>query len=206
MTVIDTNDDVSNHIPLLRNRGVTAIGRYYSSASWKRVTPREAQIIGSSGMSLFVVFENDGDPALDGNLGMTHAQIALQQAGAIGQPSGSAIYFAMEHLPNGYTTADIPGVKGYFNQIQSVIQNKFKLGVYSDGVICDALLSSGQCSFAWLSASTSFAGSRAFYDSGRWALAQKTPVDQNWNGLSVDINEAKPAFGAFTPNQIAGTA
>jgi hypothetical protein len=209
MTVIDTNDDVSGKIPLLREKGVTAVGRYYSSRAGKRISPREAQIIAAAGLKMFVVFEDSGDPPLGGNAGTTDAQLAIQQARAIGQPAGSAIYFAMEHLPNGYTHSDLPGVKAYFGQIRSVFQGAYKIGVYSDGVVCDALLSSGLCDYAWLSASMSFEGSKAFYQSGRWSLAQQTPLDQDWNGISVDTDEAKPSFGEFVPGPLAmpqGTA
>jgi hypothetical protein len=55
-------------------------------------------------------FENNGDPTLDGDASTSDAQLALQQAEAIGQPLNSAIYFVLEHLPNGYTSQDVPGV------------------------------------------------------------------------------------------------
>lgn len=199
MVVIDTNDDVSEKIPFLLKKGVTAVGRYYSSAHGKRISASEAEAIAAAGLKLFMVFEDNGDPPLGGNAGSTDAKLALEQARAIGQPAGSAIYFAMEHLPNGYTSADLPGVKAYFQQIQAAFQGKYKIGVYSDGVVCDALLTSRLCDFAWLSASMGFQGSKAFYLSGRWSLAQQTPLDQNWSGLSVDTNEAKQTFGEFVP-------
>jgi hypothetical protein len=199
MIVIDTNDDVSGKIPPLLKKGVVAIGRYYSSEKGKRISASEAQAIAAAGLKLFMVFEDNGDPPLDGNAGSTDAQLALEQARAIGQPAGSAIYFAMEHLPNGYTTSDLPGVKTYFQQIRTAFQGKYKIGVYSDGVVCDALLTSGLCNYAWLSASMGFQDSKTFYLSGRWSLAQQTPLDQNWSGLSVDTNEAKPTFGEFVP-------
>ena len=200
MVVIDTNDNVSGSIPMLKSKGVIAVGRYYSSSAGKRITRQEANVIAKAGLKLFVVFEDRGDPPLGGDAGTTNAQLALQQAKAIGQPLGSAIYFAMEHLPDGYTDQDIPGIEAYFDQIRSVLQGKYKVGVYSDGLVCDALLSSGLCDYAWLSASISFEGSKAFYRSGRWSLAQQTPLDQDWNGLSVDTNEAKPTFGEFVPH------
>jgi len=34
----------------------------------------------------------------------------------------------------------LPGVKAYFQQIRSCFQGIYKIGVYSDGVVCDALL------------------------------------------------------------------
>jgi C1A family cysteine protease len=199
MIVIDTNDDVSGKLPFLLKKGVTAVGRYYSSANGKRISTSEAEAIAAAGLKLFVVFEDNGDPPLGGNAGTTDARLALEQARAIGQPAGSAIYFAMEHLPNGYTIADLPGVKAYFQQIQAAFQGKYKIGVYSDGVVCDALLTSKLCDYAWLSASMGFQDSKPFYLSGRWSLAQQTPLDQNWSGLSVDTNEAKPSFGEFVP-------
>lgn len=203
MIVIDTNDDVSGKIPLLLKKGVVAVGRYYSSEKGKRISPSEAEAIAAAGLKLFVVFEDNGDPPLGGDAGSTDAKLALEQARAIGQPAGSAIYFAMEHLPNGYTSADLPGVKAYFQQIQAAFQGKYKIGVYSDGVVCDALLTSKLCDYAWLSASTGFQDSEAFYLSGRWSLKQQTPLDQVWSGLSVDTNEAKPTFGEFVPLPLA---
>src|SRR5258708_53161 len=102
----------------------------------------------------------------------------------------------MEHLPDGYDASHMPGIKNYYSGLKQVLGGKYKLGVYSDGVVCDALLSSGACEYAWLSASTAFPGSREFDRSGRWAVAQRK-VDLDWSGLSVDTNDAKPDFGAF---------
>jgi len=199
MAVIDTNSIVSGKIQTLKDRGVTAVGRYYTSLnSSKKLEKPEAQKISAANIKIFVVYEDHGDPELTEDKGRADATAALQQAQAIGQPEGSAIYFALEHLPNGYTHNHIPGIKLYVNGLKAVIGNKYKLGVYSDGVVCDALLSSGQCDFAWLSASMGFEGSKKFFESGRWVLAQKTPLDQDWNGLSIDINDAKPEFGAFS--------
>ena len=196
IAVIDTNDNTTTRIDSLRARGVTAVGRYYSSSAWKRLTKPEAKALSEAGIQLFTVFENSGDPELSVQQGLHDAQIALQQATQVAQPEGSAIYFAMEHLPNGYDASHVPGIKNYFSGLKQVLGDRYKLGVYSDGVVCDALLSSGACEYAWLSASTAFPGSKEFDRSGRWTLAQRR-VDLDWSGLSVDTNDAKPNFGAF---------
>ena len=81
--------------------------------------------------------------------------------------------------------------------IGSVIGQRYAVGVYSNGVICEALLNAQLCRHAWLSASTAFEGSAQFYASRRWALAQQTPVDIDWDGLSIDNDEAAADFGAF---------
>src|SRR4051812_14971294 len=113
MTVIDTNDNVSAHLDMLRSRGVTAIGRYYSSRAWRRLTRSEAAAISRAGISIFTVFENDGDPDLTRDNGINHAQIAVSQARDVGQPNGSAIYFALEHLPSGYKRRHVDAIKDY---------------------------------------------------------------------------------------------
>lgn len=194
--IIDTADNVSHRLPYLKGRGVVAIGRYYSSSSWKRLTHPEAVAISDAGFKLFAVFENNGDPDLTVEQGVHDAQIASVQAMNIGQPSGSTIYFALEHLPSGYTADDVPGALDYFDGIREVLGDRYDAGVYSDGVICDMLLKHGLCVHAWLSASTSFEGSKAFDASGQWSLAQRR-IDQNWGGLSIDTNDAKPIFGQW---------
>jgi len=196
MTVVDTDSNTSGHIPLLRNKGVTAVGRYYSTKAWKRLTRREAQALSDAGIEIFTVFEDSGDPELSADRGIHDAQIALLQATSIGQPQGSTIYFAMEHLPDGYNASHLPGIRNYYHGLKEVLDGKYSLGVYSDGVVCDALLGGGLCEHAWLSASTSFPGSRDFDRSGRWALAQRR-VDLKWSGLSIDTDDAKEDFGAF---------
>jgi hypothetical protein len=111
MLVIDTDGNVSGHIAFLKAKNVDTIGRYYSSDAGKRLTKTEAQKVCAAGLKLFTVFEDHhGDPRLDGDAGTSDAQIALQQAQAVGQPAGSAIYFALEHLPGGYKQQHVPGI------------------------------------------------------------------------------------------------
>jgi Domain of unknown function (DUF1906) len=197
MLTIDTDGNVSGHIALLKSKNVGAVGRYYSEAAWKRITKSEAQKIAAAQIKLFMVFENRGDSDLEGDAGTSDGQLALSQARSIGQPNGSAIYFALEHLPSGYTSAQIPGIKNYIQQIRAVIGDQFKVGVYSDGATLDALLASHLIDYAWLSASRGFDGSRSFYECGRWALAQDPHIDIDWEGIKIDLNETKDDFGQF---------
>lgn len=197
MSVIDTSSKVTAGIETLKSHGVTTVGRYYSSSSWKRLTKPEAEAICSGGMDIFTVFENGGDPLLTEDSGIHDAMIAKGQAEGIGQPKGSAIYFALEHLPNGYDTKHVPGVKKYMKGVKSVLNGHYAVGAYSDGVICRALLDAGLVDYTWLSASSSFPGTHEFYDSGDWSLAQRK-VDLDWDGLSIDTNKAKAEFGGFS--------
>jgi hypothetical protein len=140
MTVVDTNDNRSSHTASLKCRSVTEVGGYYLSRAWKRLTKPEVRALSDAGIKIFTVFEDNGDPELSISSGIHDARIALQQATSVGQPEGSAIYFALEHLPNGYNTSHEPGIGNYFDGLKQVLESKYKLGVYSDCVVCDAQL------------------------------------------------------------------
>jgi hypothetical protein len=201
MVVIDTNSNCSRKIDYLKRKGVIAVGRYYRIRKPEyRITALEAQKLSAAGIMIFMVYEDTGQKVsldLTSAQGRADGRTAVAQARDIGQPFGGAIYFAVEGLPHGYTSADLPAIRDYFGGVKEAVGDRFKLGVYSDGVVCKTLLDEKYCAYTWLSASTSFEGTQAFYRSGRWNLAQKTPLDQDWEGLSVDVNEAKPDFGAF---------
>jgi len=207
MAIIDTNNNVSGHLSVLKALGVTAIGRYYASSQRKRVTRIEASAISAAGLDLFVVFENSGDPQLSFESGVHDAQIALGQAEALGQPEGTAIYFALEHDKfGGFGTDHIPGLKRYLDGVKHVLGPQYKVGVYGDGVVCKTALDAGLCDFTWLSASTKHPGTPEFTASGRATLIQgkRSPndrggaIDKTIDGLSIDFNIAlKPDFGQF---------
>lgn len=197
MTVIDTDTNCTPHLDDLKRRGVTAIGRYYAARGSKRITKTEAQAICAAGLQLFIVYEDSGSPELSVDRGRHDGQIALSQAKAIGQPQGTPIYFAMEHLPNGYTEKDVAGIKRYFEGIRRAFGDSYKIGCYSNGTTLQALLDAEAIQYAWLSASLSFDGSHAFKAGRKWCLAQDPHIDQNWRGVSVDVNDVNGDFGAF---------
>ncbi len=162
MTVIDTNSNCTESIDMLRAKSVTAVGRYYRVVhpEW-RLTKAEAQQLSAAGIKLFTVYEDAGhNLTLTAAQGKADGQNALEQATEVGQPTGTAIYFALEGLPNGYLASDLPGIRKYFAGVQQAIGTKYQLGVYSNGLVCETLLDEGVCSYTWLSASKAFAGTR----------------------------------------------
>jgi hypothetical protein len=154
----------------------------------------EADAICAAGMSVFTVFEAGAEPSLDAETGSKHAGYAIDQAHAVGQPRGSAIYFALD---SNLVAADVADAKAYFDGVTSVIAGEFEIGVYGDGTICKAMLDANICKFAWLSASRGYDGSRAFYASEAWSLAQDPKINQPLAGIRVDYNESNGEFGAF---------
>ena len=198
MTIVDCSTKCIGKVHILQQHNVSVVGRYYSTAHPSRVlTKAEAEEISRAGIMMFTVYEDHGRPVLTKDQGRSDGKTALDQAQATGQPHGTAIYFAVEGLPDGYDTPDLPAIKDYFSGVQLSIGNAYKLGVYSDGVVCKELQDDGVCAFTWLSASNAFPGTRAYLASRKWALHQTLPLDQDWNGLSIDPDEANGDFGGF---------
>jgi len=210
MLVIDTNTSCLNNVAYLKGQGVTTVGRYYGVQESYRdiVSLKEAQELSKSQISIFVVFEKTGKASelvLTSAAGAADADIALGQAAVIKQPNNSAIYFAVEGLPNGYTSNDLPALREYFTGIQTKLSGKYQIGVYGDGVVCGTLQKEGFCQFTWLAAaSTSFEGTCKYFggEVPLWDLAQVPPLDMTWNNLSVDFNvpnlrRNNGNFGAF---------
>jgi Domain of unknown function (DUF1906) len=195
MKALDADRDVTKSLKFIVADGYDAVGRYYSSNSLKKLTRAEALAIGTAGLQAFVVFEDEARPDLTKAAGLRDGQMALKQATDVQQPKGSALYFALD---SELDSADLPGVRDYFAGISSAVGEAYQLGVYADGIVCDALLDDGVCQYAWLSASRGYPGSRQFYKNKKWALAQDPDIDQGYHGLSIDTNEVNGSFGGFT--------
>jgi hypothetical protein len=202
--IIDTNSKCTSQVAWLVNRGVEVVGRYYSSVNPSKViTKAEARALCLGGIRLFTIYEDAGKAAdlpLTSDEGVKHGNAAKAQAQGIGQPAGSVIYFALEGLPDGYGPDNLPGVRDYFNGVVGALGVSYRAGVYGDGLVCQTLLDEGLTAHTWLAqAAWTFPGSRDFYKSKRWNLAQilgDLPPD-DWKGLSVDMNEGLGDIGDF---------
>jgi hypothetical protein len=197
MSAVDASTNVTTYLPTLAASGVKAIGRYYSINTSKVLTQMEAEAITNAGLSIFVVYEDGNDPTkFNGNLGTFQAQQALICARDVGQPQGSAIYFAVDFdcTPAQFQQQITP----YFNAISAVFAAQgfpYKIGVYGSGLVCQGLLAAGLCSYTWLTNSTGFQGYKQFYASKRWNLAQHLP--KLYGKLQADPNETAADFGVF---------
>jgi hypothetical protein len=117
----------------------------------------------------------------------------------IGQPYGSAIYFAVDYDP---TQADIDGViSNYFTGVRAALyvgaegQPSYRVGVYGSGLCCASLIEREIASLSWLSQSTGFAGSRQYAEQRRYDLIQMLPVrivGEDGVVLSIDPDATHP--------------
>lgn len=214
-TVIDTPWNTLPHIATLKARGVRTIIRYYnlsnsSSLPEKRVTPEEAQAMGELGISLAVVFQQRG--GADGRIadlsaenGTRDAQRAAELALTVGQPDGSAIYFAVDH--DYWKPADLQQIKAYFLAVRAALAGKYRVGVYGSGTVARTVRDAGAADLIWLAAAKGWSGTRAMLETDQWALYQVWPPVND--PLPHDGNVISPAwhdYGQFVPFSLAAAA
>jgi hypothetical protein len=199
MNGVDASEDCTSYAAQIAAAGYGFVGRYYSQNASKALHADEAQSLCEAGLQLVTVYE-DG-PTSDSYFTTARAQADAQrawtQAQAVGQPAGTAIYFAVDYdAPN----AAIRGAIGsYFGAVATVLARQprtYLVGIYGSGRSCDWMLTQGLAQRTWLAGATGWAGHRAFSRSNRWNIRQGGTA--KIGALTVDTNESNGDFGAFT--------
>jgi peptidoglycan hydrolase-like protein with peptidoglycan-binding domain len=174
--------------------------RYYSNSSSKTMTRAEAVALSEAGLQIAAVYEDSNNDIkfFSAELGKKNAAKALLLAAGIGQPAGSAIYFAVDFDP---TAAQVRGaISDYFREVAlalAVAPTPYAVGVYGSGLTCRIIRDAGLATFTWLSGSTGFQESTKFRPQAH--LIQVAPDRKICNNnLSIDDDIAQSEnFGAF---------
>jgi hypothetical protein len=182
--------------------GVKAVGRYYNYGSGSKVLTRaEAQALIAHGISIWTVFQFWGNAPrwFSKALGEADAARALQCAQElVGQPEGSTIYFGADYNEKGAAYAS--NIVPYFTAVKAVFTRAdgtmpYRIGVYSDGLVCRRLVEDGLVTDTWLSCSSSFAEHGSYFQSRKWKISQTCGVPP-LAGVSVD-DDVVTASGDF---------
>jgi peptidoglycan hydrolase-like protein with peptidoglycan-binding domain len=197
---MDTDVNCSGFAGELAGAGMQFVARYYSDDLEKTLTSAEAQKLCSGGVAIVAVFEdsNDSTSFFSTEIGNSQAAKALQLASAVGQPAGTAIYFAVDFDP---ALADVQGpISDYFKAIQASLVAapvQYVAGVYGSGLTCRIIRDGGLARFTWLTGSTGFSEYSSFRTQAD--LLQLAPERALFNGqLCIDDDIAQSAeFGAF---------
>lgn len=197
---IDLPTDASNALNDIRDSKLDFVARYYRSreSRWPTLTAAEAQRLSLLGVNIVAVWEwHSHDPAYFSYAsGYSDAINAYTQAKAVGQPAGSAIYFAVDYNA---PSSEISGaIDQYFGGIAAGLaatgngRPEYKVGVYGSGAVCEAMRRAGLAQYAWLTNSTSWTGTLDYAD---WNIRQ----GGHFSVLSFDhdSNEAKDDYGGF---------
>ncbi|MET3599072.1 glycoside hydrolase domain-containing protein [Martelella mangrovi] len=205
--IIDTPWDTTSYISQLKSGGVETVIRYYNhenseSLPEKQLGGSEAAALDAAGLSLAVIFEQDGGAGgqigdLDATAGKSDAAQALALAKTLGQPHGSAIYFSVDY--DYYQQSDLNRIAPYFAAVAAALKGLFRVGVYGSGTVCTAMQDAGHAELIWLAGSTGWSGTQQVLSTDRWALFQSEmnisdPLPHDGNSASSSF----PNFGQFT--------
>lgn len=209
--IIDSAHSVADLAPDLAAAGVRTVMRYYnhrnsSALPSKRLNATEARRVAEAGMTLGTVFQQRGGARghigdLDAAHGLRDGARAATLAREIGQPEGSAIYFAVDH--DYWRAGEIASIEAYFSALRGELGRSWRIGVYGSGRVGAAMVALGVADLVWLAGATGWSGTADMLERGGWALFQNALGRQAFGGaLSFDGNVSPGEgvdFGQFVP-------
>ena len=209
---IDMPTDASDVIGELQGRPwLQFVARYYRdpASRWPALTPNEVRRLSALGLKIVTVWEwHSSDPAyFSYATGYNDALSAARQARTVGQPPGSAIYFAVDFNARG---AALYQVDQYFGGINAGLaaagggRPEYKVGVYGSGAVCASVRGAGLAQYAWLSGSSAWDGTASY---SAWNIRQAAQGARFSNlSFSHDANEARNDYGGFQLGDYANAA
>jgi len=195
---LDASANCAPFAPQIVAAGFQFVVRYYSRFPSKVLSLAEARTLSAAGLQLMTVYQDSNDriELFTAALGVSQAAKAIQLATALGQPSGSAIYFAADFDPS---PVHVRGpVVQYFHAVHDALAaSPFRVGVYGSGLTCRLVRDAGFAEFTWLSQSTGFRDYLSFLPQAN--VVQAAPSrDLIKNKLNIDDDIARSTgFGAF---------
>ena len=207
---IDMATDSSDVMSQLQGRRwLGFVARYYRdpTSRWPALSVDEARRLSALGVKIVTVWEwHSSNPAyFTYASGYNDALSAHRQAKSIGQPPGSAIYFAVDFNARG---AAMAAVDQYFRGVAAGLaasgrgRPEYRVGVYGSGAVCAAVRGAGLAQYAWLSGSTAWDGTAGYND---WSIRQGAQGARFANlSFDHDSNEARADYGGFQIGNYAG--
>ena len=203
---ISTNRLCESSADCLAAQGKVFVFRYYSRTTTqpeKQLRPREAAELARAGVQIAVVYQDRARQTEDfgRDRGLLDGASAFSAAGQIGQPAGSAIYFAVDE---DFSEQQIRNaVLPYFGGVRQALNaasggtSRFGIGVYGSGLSCRLLRAAGLVDFTWLAEATGWRESRTYtaYDVRQYLTdAPLCGIANGWQRCT-----ATGDFGQFVP-------
>jgi hypothetical protein len=205
---ISTNRNCEAGAECLRASGKQFVVRYHSRTTQqpqKRLSPREAAMLARADLDLVTVYQDRARAPEDfgRERGVQDGRSAFAFASQVGQPPGSAVYFAVDE---DFSSAQIEAVVlPYFEGVRAGMDDAagglsaYRIGVYGSGLCCTRVRDvHGLAQLAWLAQSTGWRGSAGF---DTWNIRQHVTAEPLC-GLPAEgweRNEARADFGQFRP-------
>jgi hypothetical protein len=157
LTGVKAPFELTQYAIALKQQGVDFAIRHYSHQAGKSLSLAEARALTDAGIQIGAVWESP-----DAHLSyFSRAQGCADGAAAylmaqnvIAQPSGSAVYFAVDIHPD---AEEIAGpVARYFEGVNQAFhaaapsERQYQVGVFGSGACCAAMIRQGLASVSWL--------------------------------------------------------
>jgi hypothetical protein len=213
---ISTSMQTGADAACLAGKGITFVFRYYSATTThpaKRLTLGEAQDLVKANIQIGVVYE-DGPTSVDyfsNERGIKDGGRAWRYAQQIGQPAGSAIYFAVDYdAPPADKAPDLSVIASYFQGVQSGLDaasgggSSYSIGVYGSGLVCQTIKQDRSLAkYSWMAESPKWHGTDIY---AGWNVMQAPGTSPLCSfagptpGKEADYEECQSAgdFGGFT--------
>jgi hypothetical protein len=196
---IDMATDSSDVLNELEEARVEFVARYYRDpdSRWPALSPGEAQRLSSRGLKIVAVYEyhfpERAHFTYEG--GYYDALTAYSEARGVGQPVGSAIYFAADFHAR---DDDLASVVNYFRGVNAGLTTAgsgtkgYVVGVYGSGPVCGAVREAGLARYSWLADSITWDNGTDYED---WNIMQGASLPEL--SFNNDSDQTRSDYGAF---------
>jgi hypothetical protein len=207
---LSTNRNCQDMADCLLQSGKAFVVRYHASHTLqpqKRLTPREAAMLARAGLDIATIYQDRAtEPEDFGQArGEQDGRAAFTFASQVGQPPGSAIYFAVDADMSMAQIND--AVLPYFRGVRAGLaamagagdgNTGFRVGVYGSGRVCQRVKENhALAELSWLAQSPGWADSATY---ATWDMRQGFPGGPLCAlGLQWEPVEARGDAGAFRP-------
>ena len=180
---------------MLVNSGNIFVGRYMvpksNSTEWKRLGSNEVKILTNANLLILSVFElSAGRPSGGASVGELDGKSAVNEAKLLKMPRSGCIYFAVDYDAK---SSDFGAIEAYLRAAKTQI-GRYKIGVYGNYNVIEAMKSRGVCDCYW----QTYAWSNGKVSSNANVFQYKN--DTQLGGLSVDLDKAFGNEGLWNLN------
>ncbi|MBV7534265.1 DUF1906 domain-containing protein [Duganella sp. sic0402] len=204
LTGVKVPFELTQYAIAIKQQGMDFAIRHYAHQAGKSLSLAEARALTDAGIQIGALWETP-----DAHLSyFSRAQGCADGAAAylmaqavITQPSGSAVYFAVNFVPD---ADEIDGpVSRYFEGVNqafhaaSASERQYQVGVYGSAACCAAMMDKGLATVSWLAEQDSGAGDYTGYSLRQLAGAVLAVDDGQRISVGMVCNSAERPAGLF---------
>lgn len=113
---------------VMASNGMKFVGRYING-TWKKMQLAESQMLSAMGFRIFSIYQTTASMALS-NDGFSHGQAAKELAESLKQPTGTAIYFAVDFDVT--KESQYAAIQEFFIGVKKGLAGVYKVGIYGE--------------------------------------------------------------------------